>query len=55
MVHVRSRIVDNSSTNKSVDESMVTVKKQSDVVEGAKGVDLAGTRGTTRSSTLAKI
>ncbi|CAH8272468.1 unnamed protein product [Arabidopsis lyrata] len=44
LVHVRSEIVDNSFTNKSVNERLVTVKRRSDVEEEAKDTDLAGTR-----------
>ncbi|KAG7556811.1 hypothetical protein ISN44_As11g028060, partial [Arabidopsis suecica] len=44
LVHVRSEIVDNSFTNKSVDKRLVTVKRRSDVEEEAKDMDLAGTR-----------
>ncbi|KAG7636068.1 hypothetical protein ISN45_At02g006470 [Arabidopsis thaliana x Arabidopsis arenosa] len=51
---LRSRIVDKSSTNKVVDESMVTVKRLSNVNKGAKDMNLVGTRSTTPSSAFAK-
>jgi len=55
LVLVRSRIVDNSSTNKAAREKVVTVTRRSNVNKGAKDKSLVGTRSTTLSRALAKV
>ncbi|KAL9840384.1 hypothetical protein AtNW77_Chr2g0227661 [Arabidopsis thaliana] len=54
LVLVRSRIVDNSSTNKAAGEKVVTVTRRSNVNKGAKDKSLVGTRSTSLSRALAK-
>jgi len=53
--HVRSKVVEASSKNKSLDERIANVKRRNGVDEGANGNLLVCTRRTTQRRALAEV